>query len=685
MLSIKTDKPESQANQHIRGLFQQSGISVSGLVLIFWGLRIWSGGTLLPWIIPCAVTLILVGLLIQIAAWVPNVMRRISLEFIAMAGSTVGFSLWIYLLTFSSPSYGTDELAFDQYAARLFLRGLDPYTHNLAASFQKYLVPPVYYTYTLSGNPVTHLSYPALSFLLYVPALALGLHSQAAVYVDALFWVIAGWSLLFILPKNIKWLAPILLSLTRFDNYVLGGVTDSLFLPFLILALWRWDRFMDPDEPSIARWVGPIMLGCAMAIKQTPWFVAPFMVIGLSYESMRSGMPWWKKPLRYTLITAATFGVINLPFIIMAPSAWLRGIFLPLTAHTIPSGQGIIALLMFNHLGNGNINASLHAGLLLVFLALLITGLFYSSLKRVWMAFVPLLFFWPARSFASYLIDLTPAILVAAITVQSATPIPLIRKFRRIGYLGIGVLTTTSIALLLSTFVGQQPIKITITHVASTGQFSTIDAVTVRAKNRTHHAVRPHFTLMINAGVMTTFWITHGPKQLHPNQSATYILEAPNSESMPSILSGFYVDAFTLHPDTMSDTRLFAAPNYETSLLPYAINAPQPLGKSLTFSIQLRNHLGQPIHRAGIAISLGQVVYGQKAISAGETSINGHPEGQSPVTRVTNPQGVATFRIVGKQYQSNPVYFQAFISSSGYPYGYSNIVIIHFERAVVGS
>ena len=91
---------------------------------------------------------------------------------------------------------------------------------------------------------------------------------------------------------------PILGSLGIYVDYATGGVTDSLMMPFMVLALWRWDRFGDTTERSSARWIGPIALGIACTFKQSAWFIVPMLVTAITIESMSAGRGW-RPVLRY--------------------------------------------------------------------------------------------------------------------------------------------------------------------------------------------------------------------------------------------------------------------------------------------------------------------------------------------------------------------------------------------------
>ena len=330
---------------------------------------------------------------------------------------------WGYLQVLRSPAYGTDAIAFDQYAAELFRSGINPYMQSLLPSLQQFHVPPIYHTYLLDGGEVDGLSYPALSFFAYLPALWLGVRAQAAVFTDLAFWVGAFLLLWRLLPRQVAWTAGLTLGLVTYANFVVGGVTDALFLPFVFLALWRWDQYADLDASVLARWLPPVALGLAVSVKQTTWFLVPFLLIALAHESRLHGTrAALMKPLRYLTTVFAVFAVINLPFAVWSPSAWLHGITLPLTSPIVPGGQGIINMSLFERLG-GNLDDYRMAGSLAVITALAAFALYYGRLKRAWFPLVALIFFWPTRSFASYLIDLLPAAILAATTVRSAPAI----------------------------------------------------------------------------------------------------------------------------------------------------------------------------------------------------------------------------------------------------------------------
>ncbi len=659
------------------------GALFSGLLSVFWGLRIWAGGAVIfPWVSVLSALFVLLGLATVVLAITK---RRVpSLVLVNLLVALGGLFIWTYLQVYTSPSYGTDEIAFDQYAAQLFLHGINPYVTSMRPAFQEFLVPTIFHTYTLTGHTVTTLSYPALSFLFYVPVLLMGIHAQAAVYVDIVAWGVTAILLYRLLPSSWKWLSVLVVSFLLFDSYFVGGVTDALFLPFLVLALWRWDRFANPHEKSIARWIGPVAMGLAMSVKQTPWFFVPFVVMGLVMEY---GWNWmaWKIAWRYTAITGGVFLLTNLPFVLMNFSAWIHDILLPLTAHTVPAGQGLVDLAYYDHLGGGNLEWYSLAGAFFVLLVFATFLLFYKPWKTLWPAVIPLMFFWPTRSFGSYLIDLFPAIVIALFSVSRSKPTP--SRFQ----IGSPWLKMSIIFALLTGFlVGAilsiatpAPLAIKVVKEQSTGQFSTLDKISLQVTNRTSQPVQPHITVTSSGRpYITTFWNAIGPTSIKPHAMAHFTIVAPNVQSMPSIGAGVRIVAFTTHPAALSVSALSLPDILHTVLEPAAFNKPEPLNHLVKLHVQLRNRMGSRIDRSGIRIALGQIIYGQSHLIPAQTQISGHPEGQTPVMARTNAQGVATFTVKALQWQDSPIYYQAFIDQHGhFPYGYSNVVIINFHQA----
>lgn len=640
------------------------GSIVPSLLLFFWAFRLWSDVFISPtW----TILVILISLLLAFIgpAWLAHHAPRLWLISVGIV-LTANIALWTVLSLLHNPAYGTDELAYDQYAASLWIHGINPYMHSLYPALQEFLVPPIFHTYTLTGKTVSQLSYPAGAFWPYVPFLLLGWHTQIGVYVDVAAWIGMAAVLFLLLPNPWRWVSLWVLSASLWDKYALGGVTDSLFLLPLVLALWRWDRYGNPDEHTWARWIGPIAFGIAMSVKQTPWFLAPFLVIALIWEDPTH----WRLAVRYTVTTAATFFLINLPFLWSHPHAWLHGILLPLTAHTVPEGQGMIMTVLDLSWTNGLLTPWTHAGLWMVLSLLGLWAFAYPQLKsRLWWA-IPLVFLWPTRSFSSYLLDLWPALFIASVT---ATAWPHVIK-KNLWPL-IAVTVAGLIACLIPTELSAAPLTLSVVHLQSTGQFSTFDNITLKVRNNTDHPIHPAWTLD-EQGVLTTFWHPLNTDRISAHHTQFITLQAPNVSSMPSLTTPFIVDAFISHPEQLVHSRLIQPTPLQTILTPLAIN--HPVTHPVTLTVQVQSAFGKAQQQPNIPISLTQVTYAQQGVLPGTSAINGAAPGAQPIIVHTNRQGRATFRIRPPK-SPITIYYQTSIITGSYPTSYSNIVLIHWR------
>ena len=393
---------------------------LAALVWILWGLKLYQP-TFVVAGAPEAGFIFTVGgvaALLLACARLPDRWTR-WLDLLLLAGALAAFAFWTRAAVFGSPAYGTDEVAFNQGAAQLLLQGVNPYGVDLSWTFDAFRVLPSGTTNLLSGGFVHTLSYPAGAFLVYLPLLAAGVQAQAAIYVDAFFWIAGMVVLWFALPRPYRAVVPLLASLGIYVDYAMGGVTDSLMIPFLILALWRWDRFGDPDVRSAARWIGPLALGLACTFKQSAWFILPVLLIGIAIENRSAGRGW-RPVLRYILLFALAFLIPNLPFIVWDPRAWVGGVLLPFGEPLVPFGQGFVALSTTFSQGGGNLTMYTLAGgaMMLAVCAALVA--WYPRLKRLLPVLPLVALLLPTRSLNSYFVYAIPGLLVSLTTVGPA-------------------------------------------------------------------------------------------------------------------------------------------------------------------------------------------------------------------------------------------------------------------------
>ena len=661
--------------------------ALAAVFVLTWSFRLSGYLTVAPWLAVPVALLGLTGLLAIVVAWLPahvlSGRRQQRADVAVLIAVIAALALWTYFQVYLAPDYGTDEIAFDQYAAQLALHGINPYLHSMAGAFPLFHVSPNGYTFLLSGQPVTRLSYPALAFEAYLPLLALGVTTQAAVWVDVAAWAIGALVLYAVLPRRLAPLATVLVSLDVFTGYAVGGVTDFLFVPLLIGAAAGWDRFAWTRGP--AAWRGPVLLGLAMAVKQTPWLIVPFVVAGIMLESRR--LHGWARGigdgLRYAGIALAAFLLPNLPYVVESPAAWLRGILTPVLARTVPAGQGLISLTLSLGAGGGSLRDYNIAAIVVLVASLACYATTYPALKPAAFLVPSIVLFFSARSFGSYLVMLIPAAVAAAATTVRPQAQACWRHWKWVASGG----AVASAAAVLAALASPSPLAMTIRAVRTTGQLATVEQLTMSVSNNSPHAVQPAFTIE-NGLSMTAFWTrVRGPALLPAHQRASYTIQAPSYFAMPSIGSGFQVLAFTHGPPSVSRTAAYVPSVWRVVLRPATLGQPVRAGQVITVRAGIVNRLDQPVHVANVPVYLGQVIYAQDGTQFSTASINNGRIGQTPVPAQTNPDGVATFaiRVRRKGYlpeTGDPIYFEANLVKppSGYPYGYSPILAVRFHR-----
>ncbi|HEY7857863.1 MAG TPA: hypothetical protein VIC82_05135 [Candidatus Nanopelagicales bacterium] len=584
----------------------------------------------------------------------------------------------------SDPSYGTDAVAFNERAARLLLAGQNPYGQDLSQALEDFQVPPIFHTLRLDGGSVDLLSYPAGSFLPIALAVLAGVGVQAGNLVNLVFWSASCLLVGRLLPQPFRWVGIVLLLNQFYLGYVLGGVTDVVYLPFLVLGLWRWDRFRMPGVAGVERWIGPIAMGLACTVKQTPWFFLPFLLVGLWYEARARGLPAGRIVTSYAGRVAVTFLVLNLPFLLWGPADWVRGALLPLVEPTVPDGVGFVSWMVIGGVGGGDLTLLAVASALILIVVLLAYTAAYDRWKRFWPLVVPIFFVVPARSLASYLIMTLPAALVAVATVGPAPAGWSRSRYwpKRTSRLLV-ILGGAAAAVVVVAFAVRPPFELSVESVRTTGARQSVSEVVATVTNRSAAAAVAHFTVNIN-GRYTLFWEATGEDgtpvaSLQPGETRRVILHAPNSAAMPGVESTFFVNAFSDSPKSVARSDSWTVSRLRSSLSPSSVPEAVPVDRPVTLRVQLRDRYGAVVERSGVGVQLGQIVYAQDGLLAGVASINGEPQGRSPVKVLTDANGVATFQVVGRDVLNDPVYFQAWIDDGEAPYGYSNITSIRFR------
>ncbi len=226
----------------------------------------------------------------------------------------------------------------------------------------------------------SRLNYPAGCFILSAPLMMLGVDDLRLIYliflVPALVcsvWLIPG-------KRWLLFLGALLISLELWNGLAVGE-TGFLVFPFLLIAWLAMRKNL---------WLSAVLMGVAIAVKQTGWFFVPFYLI-LIYRTMDR-----RKVIPVTGILAGVFLAFNLPFIISDPGLWLSSVTAPMTDSFFPMGAGIVSLV---NVGVLDIRSPLvfTAMELAVMIAAILWYLRYSPLYPIAgpvLAVVPLFFAW---------------------------------------------------------------------------------------------------------------------------------------------------------------------------------------------------------------------------------------------------------------------------------------------------
>lgn len=663
------------AHEH---LAQRTLLAIVGFTIVGVAYNMWQSIVSIPFIGVGSVLTAFLGLLVIASAFVcheATTLRR--LEWAALGIAVLCLVGWGITALYFTPSYGTDEVAFEQYAAQLVTQGINPYGANLAPALDLFRVPIQYATYTMSGGLSAGLAYPDLSLLAILPLLLVGIISQAAIIVNIFFFITTMIVAFLLLPKSYRLASVILcVGIPILFGYAVAGVNTVLFMPFLIVAAARWDRY--DERRGWRAWIAPLAYGVACSVQQLPWFIAPFLLAGIFIEAWQTASIRRAAAAcaRYAAIAAGTFLTVNLPFIVWGPRQWLHGIMLPMTQHAIPYGQGLVDLSEFFHLGGGRVAMYSDTAMLLIG-AMLVLYVWQYRLLRYLTFFMPaLVLFFASRSLAEYFSNLIIVSCVGALTIKrfDGEPIKIWRWLIPLAFLPAAATLTLAVA-------SPAPLRIHVTGFRTDGQLRAVQEVDAVVTNASDTRLTPHFAVNF-IGQMTTFWIVSaGPATLAPHQTAQYTLIAPNLGSMPPVTAGFQVQVVTPAPETINISETVIPEQMSTQLTPGYVDHPMFLGQTVHFSVQLRDHYGAPIHQANVPVALGQIIYDQIALVDAESQINDANIGETPVIAETDANGIAHFTVRDTSFQGDPIYYESWIAQPNmYPYGYSSIVIVNWAQ-----
>ncbi len=252
-------------------------------------------------------------------------MRPASRETIAtcLALATFAFVGLAYIV---GKPYHTDVVAAEHRAAELLLAGQDPYAaFDLPEALARFGLDPQLATHLENGSVVHTYNYPAVSFLVIAPFVALGGDDVRWVYlVEVLLIAVIAVQQLRPAWRSMA-LATVVGSEIVTRQWILAGIDPSWAL--FTMGAWLVRRH---------RWWSAILLGLAIGDRQPAWFVAPFFVLAIFERFGR------REAIRQAAIATGVALAVNLPFVIGAPDRAIGGMIAPIFAPLVSDGVGLM-------------------------------------------------------------------------------------------------------------------------------------------------------------------------------------------------------------------------------------------------------------------------------------------------------------------------------------------------------
>ncbi len=509
----------------------------------------WSSWPAMAFVAPLMVGTGIVGAGVLWSVPDPTSLRFCWSEF-AVASATLLVSQGVSIAT--RRYYSTDSAAFNQLSTQQLLKGHNPYVTSMVGA--SHLLRPAvnFWSYTANGGHVSSISYPAGSFLFQTPLYVLGVQHLTTDWLDLLAWFATGVLVFLIVPVSVRWIAPLLMLSAIFAIPFANGSTDALYLPFLVLAVWRWDCFATSPPRALTRWLSPIALGIACSIKQSPWFCVPFLLLGVALEAHAAQVSVVRTTSRYALLTSATFFVINAWFIVNSPHQFWHAVWLPFSDHLVADGQGLVSLALHGLSGGANLTLLSWSALLVLFTGLVAMVAYYPVFKRSWLFFLPFALAIPGRSLTNYLVDLMPVALIAALTIRPVLRSPVMTRAWRSVVIVVPLTASVLVAVLA---LGAAPLSVHVDTFRTADAHQRITSITVTVRNQSGPALVPNFMMSFGGGHPDGFWrrtLLEGSLPLQPGASATFMISPATWTWAPQRASYWLVEVYSATPYALS-------------------------------------------------------------------------------------------------------------------------------------
>ena len=527
------------------------GVLAAGLSS--WGM--WSSSAALTVVAPVLVLVATVGIVVS---WLSASPRARNFQLLTLMIVVVAAVASQYGAIHGRRFYSSDSAAFNQVAAQTLIQGQDPYKVSMASAHYLLSTPAHYWTDTVTGGHITDVSYPAGSFLLIrgghasrfpPPGGRLGGPAGLVGGRRPSFRAAAGRPALDgrVAPARSVVRGDLQLGRHRCHIPSLPDAGRVAVGPLRRGPYGRCGRLDRPGgtRPRLRRQTGTLVLRSLPARRRRP-----------------RGPPGRSLPLataaRYGATVLAVFGVVNLPFIVWGPGAWLHGSLTPFVEPLVADGQGLVSLATHGFVRGVDLTDLTVCGALVFLTVLAAFVTTYPLLKRAWLVALPLGMFFSPRSLSSYLVDFLPVALLAAVSVGSAGEarrrVP-VGRGRRWTAMPVAVCAVPALGAVVAgvlAFSGP-PLAITVRHVETGMDGATMTALTVSVRNLTDSPEVPHVMVTMGSSYSAGFWLPRrGPMApIPPHGQTTVTLYPPVVTAAAPLGAEWLVAAYTKSPEAL--------------------------------------------------------------------------------------------------------------------------------------
>lgn len=326
--------------------------------------------------------------------------RRVSRETATASMTLLAFLTYaaIGLAYIVGTPYHADAVVAPHRAAELLLQGREPYAaFDMPEALARFKLDPELNTHLVDGSVLRTYSYPALSFLVVAPFVGLGLGDIRWIYLIEVLILAAVVSARLRPAWRPFAMATVFGSEVIARQNVLAGIDPTWAL--LLLGAW------------IARgrpWLSGVLLGLAIADRQTAWFAAPFVLVAVANERGA------REAIRRGVVALGVMLLVHAPFAIASPARTVESVLGPLVRPLVSDGVGLMRFGV-RDLYTPPFPREVYTALALIALAALLLLLWrrprvVSSAPLVW-PFIALYFAW--RSLQNYFAFAGPFALAA--------------------------------------------------------------------------------------------------------------------------------------------------------------------------------------------------------------------------------------------------------------------------------